>query len=180
MIPVNEPLLNGNEKRYLCECVETGWVSSEGPFVKRLEEGVAQRVGRKFAVAVCNGSAALDLAVAALRLGRGDEVILPTFTIISCAQSVVRAGATPVVVDIDPATWNMDLDLVADKITSRTKAIMVVHIYGMPVDMDPVLALARQHGLKVIEDSAEAMGQAYKGRRPQYFQFLSQQAPHDG
>jgi perosamine synthetase len=164
MIPVNEPLLNGNEKRYLCECVETGWVSSEGPFVKRLEEGVAQRVGRKFAVAVCNGSAALDLAVAALRLGRGDEVILPTFTIISCAQSVVRAGATPVVVDIDPATWNMDLDLVADKITSRTKAIMVVHIYGMPVDMDPVLALARQHGLKVIEDSAEAMGQAYKGR----------------
>src|ERR1017187_1188763 len=108
-IPVNEPLLDGNEKKYLAECIDTGWISSEGPFVQRLEEGMAQRVGRKYGIAVCNGSAALEVAIAALRLGPGDEVILPTFTIISCACAIVRAGATPVVVDADRITWNMDV-----------------------------------------------------------------------
>ena len=163
-IPVNEPLLDGNEKKYLAECVDTGWISSEGPFVRRLEEGMAQRTGRKFGIAVCNGSAALDAAVAALRLGPGDEVILPAFTIISCASAIVRAGATPVLVDSDPQTWNMDVSRIAGQITPRTKAIMVVHLYGLPVDMDLVLELARQHGLKVIEDAAEAIGQTYKGK----------------
>lgn len=158
-IPVNQPLLDGNEKKYLAECIETGWISSEGPFVRRLEEGMAQRVGRAHGIAVCNGSAALDVAVAALRLGPGDEVILPSFTIISCAQAIVRAGATPVVVDSDPRTWNMNPDQVAERITPRTRAIMVVHIYGLPVDMDPILALAQKHGLKIIEDAAEAIGQ---------------------
>ena len=108
-IPVNEPLLDGNEKKYLAECVNTGWISSEGPFVRQLEEGVAHRLGRKYGVAVCNGSAALDVAIAALKLQSGDEVILPAFTIISCAAAIVRAGATPVVVDADPAAWNMDV-----------------------------------------------------------------------
>ncbi|HOC55856.1 MAG TPA: DegT/DnrJ/EryC1/StrS family aminotransferase [Verrucomicrobiota bacterium] len=164
-IPVNEPLLDGNEKKYLTECIETGWISSEGPFVRRLEEGMAQRVGRAHGIAVCNGSAALDVTVAALRLGPGDEVILPSFTIISCAQAIVRAGATPVVVDSDPRTWNMNPDQVAEKITPRTRAIMVVHIYGLPVDMDPILALARKHGLKIIEDAAEAIGQTYGRQR---------------
>ena len=163
-IPVNEPLLNGNEKKYLAECIDTGWISSEGPFVQRLEEGMAQRVGRKHGIAVCNGSVALDLAVAALRLGAGDEVILPSFTIISCAAAIVRAGATPVVVDADPDTWNMDVDQVAASITPRTRAIMVVHIYGLPVDMDSILALAERHGLRVIEDAAEMHGQTYGGR----------------
>ena len=163
-IPVNEPLLNGNEKKYLAECIDSGWISSEGPFVQRLEEGMAQRVGRKYGVAVCNGSAALDVAVAALNLGPGDEVILPTFTIISCAAAIVRAGATPVVVDADPLTWNLDVNQVADRITPRTRAIMVVHIYGLPVDMDPIAALAVKHGLKIIEDAAEMLGQTYKGR----------------
>ena len=164
LIPVNEPLLNGNEKKYLAECIDTGWISSEGPFVKRLEEGIAQQVGRRYGIAVSNGSAALELAVAALKLGPGDEVILPTFTIISCAAAIVRSRATPVVVDADPLTWNMDVDQVAESITPRTRAIMVVHIYGLPVEMEPILALAERHGLKVIEDAAEAIGQTYKGR----------------
>ena len=163
-IPVNEPLLDGNEKKYLAECVNTGWISSEGPFVRQLEEGVAHRLGRKYGVAVCNGSAALDVAIAALKLQSGDEVILPAFTIISCAAAIVRAGATPVVVDADPAAWNMDVRQLAGHITSRTRAIMVVHIYGLPTDMDPVLTLAAKHGVKVIEDAAELIGQTYKGR----------------
>lgn len=163
-IPVNEPLLDGNEKKYLAECIDGGWISSEGPFVQRLEQGMAARVGRKHGIAVCNGSAALDVAVAALRLGPGDEVILPTFTIISCAAAVVRAGATPVVLDADPRTWNMDANQVAHCITARTRAIMVVHIYGLPVDMEPILALAEKHGLRIIEDAAEVIGQTYRGR----------------
>lgn len=163
-VPVNEPLLNGNEKKYLAECIDSGWISSEGPFVQRLEEGMAKRVERKFGIAVCNGSVALDIAIAALGVGPGDEVILPSFTIISCAAAIVRAGAVPVVVDSDSRTWNMDAAQVATKITPRTRAIMVVHIYGLPVDMDPILALAKQHGLKLIEDAAQMHGQTYKGR----------------
>jgi perosamine synthetase len=162
-IPLNGPLLDGNEKKYLAECVETGWISSEGTFVKMLEDGVAARLGRKYGVAVCNGSAALEAAVAALDIGPGDEVILPTFTIISCAAAIVRAGATPVVVDADAKTWNMRVDLIEPLVTARTKAIMAVHIYGLPVDMDPLLAVASKHGLRVIEDAAEVIGQTYKG-----------------
>ena len=163
-IPVGEPRLGGKEWDYLRQCIETGWISSEGPFVRRLEEGMAKSVGRRHGIAVCNGSAALDAAVAALDIGRGDEVILPAFTIISCAAAVVRAGATPVLVDSDPITWNMRVDQIEARVTSRTKAIMVVHIYGLPVDMDPVLEIARRHGLAVIEDAAEMHGQTYRGK----------------
>ena len=163
-IPVNEPLLNGNEKRYLIECIDSGWISSEGPYVRRLEEEFAARVGRKHGIAVCNGSVALEASVAALGLGPGDEVILPTFTIISCAAAVVRAGATPVLVDCNPETWNMQVDKIAERISPRTKAIMIVHIYGLPVDINPILKLAEQHGLKVIEDAAEMIGATYNGR----------------
>lgn len=159
MIFVNTPVLSGNEKKYLCECIETEWISSEGPFVKRLEAGTADLTGRKHGIAVCNGSVALDVALAALGIGPGDEVIMPAFTIISCGASVVRAGATPVVVDADPVTWNMDVGQIETKITPRTKAIMVVHIYGLPVDMGPVLEIAKKHGLRIIEDAAEVIGQ---------------------
>lgn len=162
-IPVNEPLLDGNEKKYLNECIDTGWISSEGPFVKQFEQQLAARVERKYGISVCNGSVALDAAVAALEIGQGDEVIVPTFTIISCATAVVRAGAVPVVVDCDPHTWNMDVSQIEAKITPRTKAIMVVHIYGMPVEMEPVLSLADKYGLQIIEDAAEMHGQTYKG-----------------
>jgi perosamine synthetase len=160
-IPVNEPLLDGKEKKYLLECIETGWISSEGSFVKQLEEQFAERVERKYGVAVSNGSAALELAVAALGIGQGDEVILPTFTIISCASAIVRAGAVPVVVDCDSHTWNMDANQIEAKITSKTKAIMVVHIYGLPTDMKPVQTLADKYGLQIIEDAAEMHGQVY-------------------
>jgi perosamine synthetase len=163
-IPVNEPLINGNEKKYLLECIDSGWVSSEGPFVGQFEELFAKRVGRTYGIAVSNGSGALDIAVQALQLGPGDEIILPAFTIISCAASIVRSGAVPVLVDADPQTWNMSAAQVAERITPRTKAIMVVHIYGMPVDMDPIIDLADKHGLKIIEDAAEMHGQTYTGK----------------
>ena len=163
-IPVNEPLLDGNEKNYLIECIDSGWISSEGPFVKRFEDAFAARLGRKHGIAVTNGTAALDVAVESIGIGPGDEVILPTFTIISCINQILRAGATPVLVDADPQTWNMNVQQIEGKITTRTKAIMVVHIYGLPVDMDPVLDLATRYGLKLIEDAAEAIGQTYRDR----------------
>ncbi len=163
-VPVNEPLLDGNERRYVDDCVTTGWISSDGPYVRRFEEEFAARAGRKHGIAVCNGSVAIDVAVAALRLGPGDEIIAPTFTIISCLAPVIRAGATPILIDADPVTWNMNVGDIEAKITSRTRAIMVVHIYGLPVDMDPVLALAAKHGLLIIEDAAEMHGQTYRGR----------------
>lgn len=163
-IPVNEPLLNGNEKKYILECIETGWISSEGPFVKQFEQKFAAQVGRKHGIAVCNGTAALDAAVESLGIGPGDEVIMPTFTIISCITQIIRSGAKPVLVDSDPLTWNMNVNQIEEKITSRTKAIMAVHIYGLPVDMDPLLTLAEKYRLKVIEDAAEMHGQTYKGK----------------
>ena len=162
-IPVNEPDLSGNEKKYLQECIDTGWISSEGPFVERLESGLCQQTGRKHAFAVCNGSAALELAIKAVGIKPGDEVIMPTFTIISCALSVIRAGASPVYVDADPHTWNMKVEDIEALITEKTKAIMAVHIYGITVDMDPLLETAKKHNLKVIEDAAEVIGQTYKG-----------------
>ncbi len=165
MISVNTPLLNGNEKQYLNECIDTGWISSEGPFIKRFEEEMATYVGRKFGVAVSNGSAALDIAVRALGIMEGDEVIMPTFTIISPAQSVVYAGGKPVLVDADAQTWCMDVNQIEAKITPKTRAIIVVHIYGFPTDMDPVIALAKKYKLQIIEDAAEMHGQTYKGRQ---------------
>lgn len=164
-IPVNEPLLNGNEKKYLSECIDTGWISSEGPFVKRLEENFAKRVGRKYGIAVCNGTAALEAAVIAIGIKKGDEVIMPSFTIISCASAVIRAGGIPVLVDSEPETWNMNTEQIENKITSRTKAIMAVHIYGLPVDMNPLIQLAEKYKLKIIEDAAELIGQTYYGKQ---------------
>lgn len=163
-IPVNTPLLDGNEEKYLVECIRTGWISSEGPAVSEFENKFAAKIGRRFGVAVCNGTAALEIAVKALNIGPGDEVILPTFTIISCAAAVVKEGAVPVVVDAEAKTWNMDISSIELQITSQAKAIMPVHIYGLPVDMDPVIELSRKYNLKIIEDAAQAHGQMYKGK----------------
>ncbi len=163
-IPVNIPSLDGNERRYLMECIESGWISSEGPFVAEFENRFAARMGRKHGISVCNGTAAIDAAVEALDIGDGDEVIMPAFTIISCINQIVRSGAKPVLVDSDPITWNMDVTQIESKLTERTKAIMVVHIYGMPVDMDSVIDIADRYGLKVIEDAAEMHGQTYNGK----------------
>ncbi|NCU32681.1 MAG: aminotransferase class I/II-fold pyridoxal phosphate-dependent enzyme [Candidatus Moranbacteria bacterium] len=156
-VPVNEPLLKGNEKKYLKECIDTGWISSEGPFVKKFEEKFSQKIGRKYGVAVCNGSAALELAVTALNIKKGDEIILPTFTIISCIAPIIRSGATPILVDSDPITWNMDPSQIEDKITSKTKAIMIVHIYGLPVDVDPIISIAKKHHLTQFSPPLEGV-----------------------
>ncbi|HMG16671.1 MAG TPA: DegT/DnrJ/EryC1/StrS family aminotransferase, partial [Saprospiraceae bacterium] len=162
MIPVNSPLLSGNEKKYINECIDTGWISSEGPFISRFENEFANYVKRDFGIAVSNGTAALEIAVRALGIKKGDEVIMPTFTIISPAQAIIYAGAKPILVDADPITWCMDISQIEEKINERTKAIIVVHIYGFPTDMDPVVELARKYDLKIIEDAAEMHGQTYK------------------
>lgn len=163
-IQVNEPLLDGNEQEYLIECIKTGWISSEGPFVKQFEEKMAAFTGRKHGIAVCNGTAALELAIAALKLEPGSEVIMPTFTIISCAAAILRNNCVPVLVDSDPVTWNMDVSKIEARITERTRAIMVVHMYGLPVDMKPLLELAAHYKLKIIEDAAEMHGQTSYGQ----------------
>ena len=165
MIPVSEPLLGERESEYVGACLKTGWISSTGPMVEKFEQQWSRYCGRQYGVSVCNGTAALQAAVAALHVGAGDEVILPTFTIISCASAVLYAGGTPVLVDVDPRTWTMDVAQVADKITPQTKAIMVVHIYGHPVDLDPIVTLAERHGLAIIEDAAEAHGAEYLSGR---------------
>lgn len=172
-IPVNTPSLSGNEKKYLLECIETGWISSEGPFISRFEKEFSSYIGRKYGIAVANGSAALDIAVQALNLQKGDEVIMPSFTIISPAASVVRQGAVPVLVDSDPLNWNMNISEIEKKITKKTKAILVVHIYGLPVEMDPILEMAKKHNLKIIEDAAEMHGQTYGGKKCGSFGDLS-------
>jgi perosamine synthetase len=165
MIPVNEPLLDGREKELLERCIETGWISSEGPFVREFEKSFASFVGVKHGVAVCNGTAALEAALYTAGIKRGDEVIMPTFTIISCAIAALRVGARPVLVDIEPGTWCMDTGQIESRITPKTRAIMPVHIYGHPVDMEPVLELARKYNLMVVEDAAEVHGAEYKGKR---------------
>lgn len=163
-IPVNKPLLNGNEMKYLGECIDTGWISSEGPFVKEFEQKMSAAVNRRYGIAVSNGTAALEVAVQALGIGEDDEVIMSSFTIISCAMAVTKLGAVPVLVDSDIHTWNMKVDEIEAKITPKTKAIMIVHLYGLPVGVDKVLALAEKYNLKVIEDAAEMHGQTYKGK----------------
>ncbi len=164
-IPVNEPLIGERETAYVLDCMRSGWISSEGPYVARFEEAWARYCGVAHGIAMTSGTAALFAACDALRLCPGDEVIMPTFTIIGCAQAIIATGATPVLVDSDPRTWCMDVTEVAARITPRTRAIMAVHIYGHPVDMGPLRDLARRHGLAIIEDAAEAHGATYHGAR---------------
>ncbi|HEV2251215.1 MAG TPA: DegT/DnrJ/EryC1/StrS family aminotransferase [Candidatus Limnocylindria bacterium] len=164
-IPVCEPALDGNELAYVADAVRSGWISSGGDYLKRFEDGFAEYVGVEHGIGTTNGTTALHLALAALGVGPGDEVIMPDFTMISSAFAVCYCGAMPVLVDADPETWNMDVAQIAARIGPRTKAIMAVHIYGHPTDMDPLVALAKDHGLAVLEDAAEAHGAEYKGRR---------------
>lgn len=161
--PVNTPKFWGGEKELVSKCVEDGWISSEGAHVGNFEKSMAKRCDRKFAVACANGTAAIDIAVKALGLGEGDEVILPTFCIISCITQIVRGGSVPVLVDCGD-DFNMNVADVLAKITPRTKAIMCVHTYHFPVDMKPILDLAKEKGIKVIEDAAEMIGQTCMGR----------------
>lgn len=165
MIPVCEPLISPRDIELVNDALASGWISSAGKYLDMFEERWAKYCDMPFGIAVSNGSTALDLAVELLDLEPGDEVIMPAFTIISPVQSVVNAKGVPVLVDSDPFTWQMDVRQIEAKITPRTKAILVVHIYGHSADMDPVMELAGKHGLVVIEDAAEVHGALYKGKR---------------
>lgn len=158
-IPVNEPIIGDQEKELVLSCLNTGWISSEGSFVEEFESKFSYKCARKYGIAVSSGTAALDIAIQALNISKDDEIIMPSFTIISCIHQIVRIGAIPVFVDSDLRTWNMDISKVEDNITSKTKAILVPHIYGLAVDMQFILDLAKKYNLLVIEDAAEVIGQ---------------------
>jgi len=161
---VYEPSLTGNEKKYVNECLDTTWISSKGKFISEFESKFAQYLGVKYATGTCNGTVPIHLALMALEIGPGDEVIVPSFTYIASANPIVVCGATPVFADSLPDTLQIDPRDVESKITSKTKAIMVVHLYGHPADMDAIMDIAKKHNLFVIEDTAEAFGAKYHGK----------------
>lgn len=165
MIPVCEPFLNGNELKYVTDAVSTGWISSAGKYVSEFEKQFAAYSDCKYGIAVCNGTVSLHLAMAALGIGAGDEVIIPTFTMIASAFAVCYTGAKPVFVDADKETWNIDVTKIEEKITPRTKAIMPVHIFGQMCEMDKIVALAKKYNLFIVEDAAEAHGATYNGKK---------------
>ena len=164
-IPVCTPLLDGREKEYVLDAVSSSWISSRGSYLDRFEREFPAYIGMKYGTSTCNGTQALHLAVRAMGIGPGDEVILPSFTMIASALAICYCGATPVLLDCDPEDWNLVPSHLEAAVSQKTKAIMVVHIYGHPTDMDPVLEVARKHRLIVIEDAAEAHGSEYKGKR---------------
>lgn len=165
MIPVCEPLTGEKELQYASDCLKTNWISSLGKYIDEFERKFASYCGCKYGITTTSGSTALDLAVVCLGIGKGDEVIVPTFTMAATVFAIVRTGAKPVLVDSEPETWNMDVSKIEGKITPKTKAIMPVHIYGHPCDMGPIMEVARKHHLYVIEDAAEAHGAEYKGTK---------------
>ncbi|HVP24731.1 MAG TPA: DegT/DnrJ/EryC1/StrS family aminotransferase [Methanomicrobiales archaeon] len=165
MIPVCVPLLGRKELEYVTDCVRSNWISSKGRYVDEFEKGFARYCGVTDGIATTNGTAALHLALAALGVKKGDEVILPAFTMMSTAFAVLYCGATPVLVDAEPGTWNMDATAVGEKVTDRTRVILPVHIYGHPCDMEPILEIAEDHDLRVVEDAAEAHGALCRGRK---------------
>lgn len=163
-IPIYQPSLAGNEKAYVNECLDSSWISSKGRFIAEFEGKFAAYTGVKHAASVCNGTVALHLALVALGIGPGDEVIVPTLTYISSVNAITYTGATPVFVDSLEDTWQMDPEDVRRKVSGKTRAIMVVHLYGHPCDMDALMAVARERRLFVVEDCAEAFGALYKGK----------------
>lgn len=164
-VPVCEPTLSGGrEIEYLSNCVKANWISSKGNYVTKFENEFSRFCNADYGIATSSGTTAIHLALAALGIGKGDEVIVPTLTMIATANPVIFTGATPVFVDSEPNTWNIDVNAIEERITERTKAILPVHIYGHPVDMDSLMNLAKKHNLFVIEDAAEAHGAEYKGK----------------
>lgn len=164
MIPVYQPYLAGREKEYVNQCINSSWISSKGEFINKFESQFASYIGAEYATSVCNGTVALHLAMDALGLKAGDEVIVPTLTYIASVNTIIQTGATPVFVDSLDSSWNIDPDDVRRKITSKTKAVMAVHLYGLPCDMDVLAAICHEHNLYLIEDAAEAFGTYYKGQ----------------
>lgn len=164
-IPVCEPSLGEKELEYVLDCVRSTWISSKGKYIEQFEEKFSRYCGAKYGVVTTSGTTALHLALVCLGIGKGDEVIIPTFTMIATANAVTYTGANFVLVDSENQTWNIDVNKISEKLTKKTKAILAVHTYGHPADMDPLLSLASDHGLFVIEDAAEAHGAEYKGRK---------------
>ncbi len=164
-IPVNAPVISAESKKYVEEALQTGWISSAGPFITRFEKEFAEFLGVKHAVTTTSGTTALHLALLTLGIGKGDEVILPDFTMIASVFAIIYTGAKPVFVDVDPETYCIDPALIEAKITKNTKAIMPVHIYGHSADMDPIRAIADKHDLWIVEDAAEAHGGLYKNKK---------------
>tara|TARA_B100000767_G_scaffold273620_1_gene304287 strand:+ start:1916 stop:3037 length:1122 start_codon:yes stop_codon:yes gene_type:complete len=164
-VPVNRPSISKEELTSITKCIKSGWISADGPIVNSFEKEFAKKVSRKYSVAVSSGTAAIDIAVRSLNLKKGDEIIIPAFTIISTINQIIREGLVPVLVDSNALTWNVDVTKIKSKITKKTKAIMVVHIYGLPVEIDPVIQIAKKYKLYVIEDAAEQLGQTYKKKK---------------
>lgn len=163
-IPVAAPDLSGNEEAYVLDAIRSSWISSSGPYIDRFEREFASLCEVDAAIGVCNGTVALHLALLALGVRPGDEVLVPSLTFIATANAVRYVGAEPVFVDVDPATWCIDPTRLGDSITRRTRGIIAVHLYGHPADMDVINHIAAVHGLWVVEDAAEAHGARYKGR----------------
>jgi perosamine synthetase len=163
-IPVYEPCLDEAETENVLKCLREGWISSKGEFIDRFEADFANYVGSSQAISVSNGTVALHLALLALGLGPGDEVIIPGLTYVATANSVAYVGATPVLSDINPDDWNIDVDRLESLITSKTKAIIPVHLYGMPCHMEQIVDIASRHNLFIIEDCAEALGSKINGK----------------
>jgi len=164
-IPVAEPYIGDEELKNVIEAVKSGWISSKGKFIEEFEREFAKYCGVKYSVATANGTVALHLALKALGIGKGDEVIVPTLTFVATANAVTYCGAKPVFVDSHPKYWCINPEKIEEKITPRTKAIIPVHLYGHPCDMDRIMEIARNYNLYVIEDAAEAHGAEYKGRK---------------
>lgn len=164
-IAIANPILNGNEKQYVMDCLDTGWISSNGKYVREFEEAFAKFCDSKHAISCANGTVALHIPLLAYGVGPGDEILIPTLTYIATANAVTYCGAKPVFIDSERDSWNMDPFLIEEKINKNTKGIIVVHLYGHPVDMDPIMEIAKKHNLFVIEDAAEAHGALYKTRK---------------
>lgn len=163
-IAVAQPTFNGNERKYLLDCIETGWISSVGKYVEAFENEFARRTGVRFAFSCANGTVGLHLALMAVGVGPGDEVIVPSFSYIASANAITYCGAKPVFVDCANESWTSTVDNILPRVTSRTKGVMAVPIYGHPVDMDPIAEFCRSRNLFLVEDAAEAQGSTYKGR----------------
>ena len=163
-IPVSRPALIGREKEYVLECLDSVWISSNGKYIELFEKKFAEYLGTKHAITCSNGTVALHLALLALGIGAGDEVIVPSLTYVATANAVKYTGATPVFAESEPDTWNMDPGKIEPIITPRTKAIVAVPLYGHPCDMDPIIKITRANRLYLIEDAAEAVGAKYRGR----------------
>ena len=164
MIPVYQPYFNGREKEYVNQCLDSTWISSKGEFIKRFEDGFKEYIGVSHATSVCNGTVAIHLALEAIGIGSGDEIIVPTLTYVASVNTIIQTGAIPIFVDSLEKTWQIDAEDVKRKITSKTKAIMVVHLYGLPCNMEAITVICKEHNLLLIEDCAEAFGSYYKGQ----------------